>query len=321
MRYRGPLLLILGLTLSDGAALAEEVACRTLPFPVQGSREQFGYSVAASGATTAIGANKGSTVLVGRGTDFQPPLTAGGQDDQFGFATALTSIPGTDGGDWLAVGAPMADLGSRDAGAVYLFLRGENGDWNLKKTLPGDGAAGAQFGFTVALHGNTLAVGAVMDGDGGTLSGAIYVFERAGTDWILQKKFPGAQPFDGLGSAIAVGDGIVAAGAPFVDGPAGGNQGAVHLFTKVSNSNEWTESPQALLASEAKAGDQFGYAVSIEGTTLAVGARRGDVRGMVDAGWVALFSRAEGSWTESEPRLTGGKAGELFGIAVALSGQ
>ncbi|HKI03810.1 MAG TPA: ExeM/NucH family extracellular endonuclease [Thermoanaerobaculia bacterium] len=305
MRYRGLLLLILGLAIFGGAALAE-VVCRTGE-----PDEQLGYSVAVSETTIASGANEIVKLFEdgGKITEFK----RGKPGDQFGFAIALS-------GDTLVVGAPKTDTFGEDAGAVYIFHK--NTDvWSedVVQLPPGEGTAGSQFGFTVALSGKTLAVGAAMDGSGGTLSGAVYIFELGGDGkWHQQAKFPGAHPFDGLGSAISIDNEVLAAGAPFMDGPAGGNQGAVHLIRK---GNSWMGSqPKILMASEAKAGDQFGYAVAIQGDMLAVGARRGDVRGMVDAGWVALFQSKGDTWSQ-KGLLTAGsaQAGDLFGNAVALS--
>jgi len=85
------------------------------------------------------------------------------ENDQFGFSVALS-------GDTLAVGA--VDKNSEDlnippnpidkAGAVYVFIRDNVGDWDEEEFLQAFNAeAGDQFGFSVALSGDTLAVGAV----------------------------------------------------------------------------------------------------------------------------------------------------------------
>src|SRR4051812_33649022 len=224
MRCRGPLLLVLGLTVS-GVPLCAQQACPSRPAPVPG--EQLGCSVAAHGNVIAYGANLGNRVLVSEGNGFQS-LTAGdgAAGDMFGFSIAID-------GDSLAVGAPTADgPGGPDSGAVYVF-RKQEGKWVQEaKLTAGDGAPGAQLGFAVALRNGTLAAGAAMDGARGSISGAVYVFERSGTTWVQRAKLTGARTrsFDELGAAVALDGGVLVAGAPFEDRGAGGNQGAVHLF-------------------------------------------------------------------------------------------
>src|SRR5207247_2297718 len=86
---------------------------------------QFGFSVAAAGADVLIGApfletetEKGGATYLFDGTagtlrhSFSSPAPKEG--DQFGYAVAAT-------GSGLLVGAPLADVGQKDAGAAYLF--------------------------------------------------------------------------------------------------------------------------------------------------------------------------------------------------------
>jgi len=313
MRCRGLLLVLLGFALFGGVASAQQT-CPNRPASVPG--EQLGCSVAANGDVIAYGANLGNRVLVSQGNGFQS-LTAsdGASGDMFGFSIAID-------GDSLAVGAPTADgPGGPDSGAVYVF-RKQEGRWVQEaKLTAGDGAPGAQLGFSLALRNGTLAAGAATDGARGSLSGAVYVFERAGTTWTQRAKLTGTRTraFDELGAAVALDGGVLVAGAPFEDRGPGGNQGGVHLFEQ--RGGTWTETG-TLTPSGAASGDELGFAVSIQGDTVAAGARRADVNGKVDAGWVTVFRRDGGVWSESA-RLTAGasaQAGELFGGAVSLSG-
>jgi hypothetical protein len=102
--------------------------------------------------------------------------------DAFGSALALS-------GDTLAIGAPGADPDQgtgNGTGAVYIFSRA-GGSWTeqtkLASTLLGDGDS---FGASVALAGDTLLVGASGDDARGNEAGAIYLFQRSGTDWLPQ---------------------------------------------------------------------------------------------------------------------------------------
>ncbi len=309
MRSPGLLYSLLLLLLS-GSAFAQTIDCQEVPGVNPG--DQLGCSVATDGARSVFGANMGNG---GRGSvtvSGSPTVVAtdGAPGDQFGFATVIQ-------GDTLIVGAPTADVqGRQDAGAVYIFQR-DDGAWvqQAKVTAP-DAAAGAQFGFSLAFDGEFLAVGAPRDGARGSFSGAVYIFEKRGKEWVQSAKLTSGRtkPFDEFGYAVAVSNSTLVVGAPFADGRAGGNQGAVHLFER----NGWTEKDM-LVTSSTAAGDELGGAVALDGGTLAVGARRADVGGAVDAGAVYIFESAGRVWRE-RARLTGpgGGARDLFGGAVGL---
>lgn len=65
----------------------------------------------------------------------------------FGFSVALDPT-----GKYLAVGDPSSDLVAQEAGAVHIYTKGATKRWTLLQTIaPGGLAAGANFGFSVAL--------------------------------------------------------------------------------------------------------------------------------------------------------------------------
>ncbi|MCP3971141.1 MAG: hypothetical protein GY717_12650, partial [Rhodobacteraceae bacterium] len=110
-------------------------------------------------------------------------LTAGTDaavGDYFGRSVAIS-------GDTLVVGAPYNDDPS-DSGSAYVFARNSDGaggvsadTWGqVSKLTASDADIGDQFGFSVAISGDTLVVGARF-GDSDTPavddSGSAYVFE------------------------------------------------------------------------------------------------------------------------------------------------
>ena len=121
-------------------------------------------------------------------------------DDAFGFSVAVD-------GDTLVVGAPFEE-NEPDAGAAYVFVR-SGSSWTQQALLKADNAATLdRFGTSVAISGETVAVGAT----GRSLdAGAAYVFVRSGTSWSQQQLAAiGAVPGDDLGTSIAVdGDTLV----------------------------------------------------------------------------------------------------------------
>ena len=146
--------------------------------------------------------------------------------DQFGFSVALA-------GNTLAVGAvgegssTVLDQDNNTvpgAGAVYVFTR-NNGVWSQQAYLKASNIdAGDQFGFSLALAGNTLAVGAVgegsstvLDQDNNTVpgAGAVYVFTRNNGVWSQQAylKASNIDAGDEFGFSIALADDTLAVGA------------------------------------------------------------------------------------------------------------
>ena len=89
----------------------------------------------------------------------------------------------------IAVGAPNST--NTDTGAVYIFERQTNGNWDHINTIS-ESAAGTKdtqidlgnydfFGSSVGLYKDTLVVGSPKDDDGGNAFGAVYVFEKENT--------------------------------------------------------------------------------------------------------------------------------------------
>jgi hypothetical protein len=123
---------------------------------------------------------------------------------RFGASVAVSA-------EWIAIGAPGATgEGSLLTGATYLYERDRGGHdgWGLAaKFAPEDGVAGQRYGRSVALGPSTLAVGAPCDPDGGSDSGAAYVYERD-TDglWPLQRKLYAldATPTASFGASLSI---------------------------------------------------------------------------------------------------------------------
>jgi len=130
-------------------------------------------------------------------------LTAsdGVSGDDFGYSVAS-------GLDLLAIGAPYAG----GNGAVYLF-RDSEGSWQqIAKLTSSDGAKG-QFGFSVAIAGNTVAVGSPTQA-----GGAVYVFVKPPSGWAdMTETAKLTNDGGGFGQGVAVNSNgsVVLAGAIF----------------------------------------------------------------------------------------------------------
>ncbi len=119
------------------------------------------------------------------------------------------------------VGVPHDDEVHFDAGAVYVFLY-DGAEWTqAAKLMASDGRYQDQFGTSVAVRGDVIAVGAPLvnpDTDEPD-TGAVYVFRRDGASWIEEDKlerpddFQTVVEFARLGASVAIGDDVIVAGA------------------------------------------------------------------------------------------------------------
>lgn len=133
------------------------------------------------------------------------------------------------------------------------------------KLLPSLGMTGDSFGSAVTTDGARVAVGAAKADALGQDSGAAYVFDAATGSELMRLVPSNGAAGDHLGASIAMDGARVVVGAPGADG-VGPDSGAVYLFDAKTGSELL-----ALQPTVAVAGEQFGYAVAIDGGLVAVG--------------------------------------------------
>jgi len=233
--------------------------------------------------------------------------------DEFGWSVAVD-------GDVALVGAYLDDDKGTDSGSVYVFSRDGSGNWTEQKLTASDGAAGDQFGWSVAVDGDVALVGAYLDDDNqGLSSGSAYVFIHDGSgNWTEQKLTASdLAEADDFGWSVAV-DGDVALVGARGDDDKGTDSGSVYVFSRDGSGN-WTE--QKLTASDGAIGDEFGRSVAVDGGVALVGAYLDDDKG-TDSGSVYVFSRdGSGNWTEQKLTASDGAIGDDFGWSVAVDGD
>jgi hypothetical protein len=342
----------------------------------------FGWSVSVSGDTLAVGAvweasnatgidgdqtnnTEGQTgavyVFIRSGATWtqQAYIKASnsGGLDWFGYSMSLE-------GDTLVVGSPwegssngnQGDNSASGSGAVYVFTR--NGtNWTQQAYVKASNIdADDNFGYSVSLSGDTLAVGAPeedsnaqgVNGDetnnSAPVSGAVYVFTRTGTAWNQQSyiKASNTDAYDWFGYSVSLSGDTLAVGAPEEASNAQGingdqidnsvpYSGAAYVFIRTGAT--WTQ--QAYIkASNSMEGAWFGRSLSLSGDTLAVAAPdesggstgiNGDqtVNGAMSAsGAVYVFTRTGAIWTQ-QAYIKASNTGQTdtFGISVCLSGD
>lgn len=331
----------------------------------------FGYSVAASGDTVVVGAPQEDSSSLGVNSTpnelaagssgaayvfvrsggvwtqqaYLKPAAVGpgGQaGDHFGHSVAIS-------GDTIVVGAIAEDSsstgvngtpieGATDSGAAYVFVR-SGGAWTqqayLKPNQVGASQASDEFGWSVAISGDTIAVGAYNEASSSTGinsspnelapgAGAVYVFARSGASWSQQAYLKPAavgttQANDHFGAAVAVsGDTVVVGafqedssslGANSTPNESAGGAGAAYVFAR--NGGAWSQQAYlkpAAVGPNGQAGHLFGTSVAISGDTVAVGANHessstlginttpNDAAG--SSGAVYVFTRNAGVWSQ-----------------------
>lgn len=205
----------------------------------------------------------------------------GGEWTNTAKITAGDPTPGAYFGQSVAVRGGLIVVGARNAdpdgaGAIYLFRESPEGWAEIAKVAPPDGKADDNFGFTVAMAGDTIAVGARRaDLPGAKDAGAAYVFSLHGNSVDLVTKLTAgdARAGDQFGQAIALAGDLIAVGANRADTEDGADTGAIYLFRRAGN--RWTEAGK-VTASDGVAGDEFGYSLSAFGNRMVTGAHTAD---------------------------------------------
>ena len=222
-------------------------------------------------------------------------------------------------GTTAVVGNPLNDAFGLNAGWVDVLELGAGG-WSTVQTLTSpDIADGDSFGASVAIHGDTIVIGASGDDDDGSRSGSVYVFERSAGTWSHAQKLTAsdAQADDVFGGSVDVSSDTLVVGARLED-DGGSKAGAAYVF--VRSGGVWSEQ-QKLTASDAEAEDEFGSSVGVDGDTVVVGARNEDELG-ANAGAAYVFIRSAGVWAQQQ-KLVGSAVdtNDRFGTSVAIDGE
>jgi hypothetical protein len=174
--------------------------------------------------------------------------------DNFGVSVAIFD-------NTIVIGAPNA---INDIGEAYIF-RSTNDAWlEVAKVTASSPNQGAQFGTSIAVFDNTIAIGAPYAN-----GGAAYLFGYNAEGWSQQAYIENPTPIEGdsFGKSVAIGGDTIVIGAPdkSVDGIP---SGAAYVFE--SNGEDWVQ--KASLANPNKGfGNLFGQAVAISANTILIG--------------------------------------------------
>lgn len=234
-------------------------------------------------------------------------------------------------GDYIVVGANMDDDTAPDSGAAYVFHRNSPipDAWGeVAKLEASDAAVADEFGWSVAISGDYVVVGARVEDGGGANRGAAYVFDRnwpTPDAWGEVKKLTASDAQDGdqFGCSVAINGDNVVVGARYEDG-AGTSRGAAYVFNRNSPTPDNWGQVVKLTATSPENAAYFGQSVAVSGDFALVGARGEDGAG-TNLGAAYIYDRNYGgsdNWGEVA-NLTASDAqnGDEFGSSVAISGD
>src|SRR5580704_7267378 len=298
-------------------------------------RDYFGESVAILGDTVVVGA-PGATVNgnhSGALYVFVRPSTGWVDMTQ---TVKLTPSDGESVGDLgegvaisgnaVVAGAPVGGGNNPGPGAAYVFVKPKTGWVNMTQTAKltaSDGMNDDEFGFSAAINGSTVVVGAPeAPYSNGSGPGVAYLFVEPAQGWTNMTETAELTASDGmaddnLGSSVSIDGDTVAAGAPV----ANQEQGAVYVFVEpaagwssMSDTAELEPATSKFLGSSV--------VVARNGSMIVAGAN-GQSNGK---GAVYLFLKPPNGWiTTSKSNLivkaNNSHGGDYFGASVSVSGS
>jgi hypothetical protein len=277
----------------------------------------FGRSVAAGDGVLMVGAatetfdgidGAGAVHVFGDdGGDWveQQLLTAPDSSGVFHFGQSLAIS-----GDTAVVGAYSASVDGVKGGAAYVFER-SNGSWSFQQKLASTSVkSGEQFGWSVAISGDTILIGDRYHEQVWAEEGRAFFFERDGTSWNEVASFgpTAASGGEHFGTSVAILGDRAVVGCPDCDLGAFVQAGTVGRF--VRSGGVWNSVSDAGSRSPAN-GNDFGQTVGLGDATMVVTEARGFSSSRV---WVSAWG---GAAVELQPSTSTSK----FGSAFALSGK
>jgi VCBS repeat-containing protein len=305
------------------------------------TNDRFGRSVAISDDYLAVGAINDEVGGVEVGSVYLYQRHLGGTNNwgewiritptnitnaiRFGYALDLE-------GDTLVVGAPDAQLagGIITQGAVFVFSRDAGGPdaWGeVARRVPTDpGLTNAEFGFSVALSGDQLMVGAPKLNVNLTTTareGAVFQFARdegGPNAWGPVRRLTAVETNLSVefGWDVALDGSVLAIGAPGMTAGAVTNAGRVYVYTMPVGGTQWLATVTLDRRNDNER--RFGNGLGLKGERLLVGAPYNNGAQNLGAAYLyRLDPLTSTNWILLDIfRRPAGSTAGLFGTAVGL---
>jgi hypothetical protein len=284
--------------------------------------ENFGNSVTINGnhalVGEPVGAGKAHLFDITTGSLLRtfanpaPSLTG----DHFGWSVAMD-------GNKVLIGAPNNEPMPNDIGRAFLFDATSGSLLHTFKnpfvTSPGD-----LFGWSVALQGDNVLIGAPLDDSNGTNHGLVYLFDAVSGTRLNSFYGPTSQIGGRFGDAVDIDGNRVVIGHPWADnGFAKGGWSYLYDISTVRASGGGGIDTAQLLHTFADptpaALDFFGNSIAIDGDKVVVGNNANDTLG-TNVGQAHLFDAITGLLlhTLNDPTVN---AQDRFGWSVDIDGN
>lgn len=191
---------------------------------------------------------------------------------------------------------------------------------HIQTLIPASIEAGDDFGYSIDISadGSVMVIGAYLDDDIGTYSGAAYVYRKVGNEWVEEAKLVGTGIIGNtrFGNDVSIsGDGnTIAVSAARINS----YRGAVYIY-KYQN-GVWVEST-ILTALDAANSDYFGQAVDLssDGTRIAVAAFYDD-EVAYNTGSIYMFHDNGSAWTQVNKLIVNDpEANDSLGYSIVIS--
>jgi len=191
-----------------------------------------------------------------------------------------------------------------------------------------DGSYNDRFGYSVAISGDTVVVGAHWDDtDGGSSEnhGSAYVFTRPESGWVNMQQTAKLNASDKaagdlFGASVSIFADTIVVGA-IGDDDYGADSGSAYVFVRPTSGWVSTTETAKLTASDADDGDVLGTSVAIFDDTIVAGAP--DPDNIASPGYAYVFIRPDTGWVNSNQTAklsaSDGGGGDKFGRAVSIS--
>lgn len=233
--------------------------------------------------------------------------------DNFGRSIAM------DGG-LAVIGTHWDDSpGHKNAGSAYVYRLDEE-RWALEQKLVAkDPANWAAMGNAVSIHGDWIAVAAWRRASGGDQGGVVYLFGREGKAWSQKQvlRASDAAPMDQFGRGVWIDGDALVVGA-WGDDERGKDAGAAYVFRL--QGERWIQE-QKLTPLDAKPGDKFGFAVSLDDDVALIGSHLSSQGAPISG--AAYVYRYDGERWAQEQKLVAESPleNESVGMSVAIQGD
>ena len=299
----------------------------TISHPSGDSHAQFGACVALKNKLLLIGSprdNEGAFETgaafvykkVGERWDHEATLkrSVSNAADQFGAAIACDEHT-------LVIGAPKADEGVIDSGAVEVFERDQVGWRNVATLTSNPPRAGALFGLSVAVDSGRIIVGAPGDKSDGNFSGRAFIFTRGATGWALQAELSCPSGTRGwFGSAVAGDQSRVLIGAPRLVRPNQTDLNPRGMVFEYRRANGCWDVAATIMPANALEADSFGCSIALHKDHAVFGASIDSLAGRLAGAAFAGARNSLGVWALERLVAPDAAPGQLAGQMVGIFG-